>query len=42
MSSDAAIAIEYDGEVIGWIERGALDDALAIGFLREWRRIAGL
>lgn len=37
-SNECVIAVEYDGEVIGWIEQGALDEALTVGLIGEWRR----
>jgi hypothetical protein len=37
-SNDCVIAVEYDGEVIGWIEHGSLDEGLAVGLIGQWRR----
>jgi hypothetical protein len=37
-STPTTIAVEYDGEVIGWISDGQLDESLEVGFLGEWRR----
>jgi hypothetical protein len=36
--TDAVIAVEYDGEVVGWIESGQQDRGLREGLLGEWRR----
>jgi len=32
------IVVEYNGEAIGWIERGRPDDNITVGLLEEWRR----
>jgi hypothetical protein len=39
--TDAVLAVEYDGEVVGWIEGGELDNALREGLLGEWHRRLG-
>jgi sulfur carrier protein ThiS len=38
MTGEATIAVEYDGEVVPWIERGRADDGIEVGLLGAWRR----
>lgn len=37
-ANDAVIAVEYDGEVVGWIANGQPDEGVRTGLLGEWRR----
>lgn len=39
---DLAIELEFDGELIGAIEDGKMDFALAEGLLGEWKRHLGI
>ena len=37
-ATDATVAVEYDGEVVGWIANGRADANVEVGLLGEWRR----